>query len=156
MTNGRHYSLLPAGEFQPASISTDSVATDLDLWRNMVREYSEEMLGQPEHDGSDGRPIDYDTSRFYRDISAARASGELRVYALGIVLDALSLNSSIATVAVIDRQAFDRLFLNLVDVNCEGTVIRSLESTKSVKGLPFDAQTVRQLTASEPLARQVR
>jgi hypothetical protein len=47
VTNGRHYSLLPAGEFQPASISTDSAATDLDLWRNMVREYSEEMLGQP-------------------------------------------------------------------------------------------------------------
>ena len=47
----------------------------------MVREYSEEMLGQPEHDGSSGRPIDYDTWRFYRDMSAARLSGELRVYA---------------------------------------------------------------------------
>ena len=56
VTNGRHYSLLPAGEFQPASISTDSIRADLDLWHNMVREYSEEMLGQPEHNGSAGVP----------------------------------------------------------------------------------------------------
>src|SRR6266542_65995 len=60
VTNGRHYSLLPAGEFQPASISTQSIATDLDIWRNMVREYAEEMLGQPEHDGSSGIPVDYE------------------------------------------------------------------------------------------------
>lgn len=153
VTSGRHYSLLPAGEFQPASISTESVATDLDLWRNMVREYSEEMLGQPEHDGSSGRPIDYDTWRFYRDMSAARTSGELRVYALGIVLDALSLNSSIATVAVVESRAFDRLFRDLVDTNSEGTVMQSLPSNTTVRGLPFDAPTVHQLTSSEPLGQ---
>ncbi|MBP2417506.1 helix-turn-helix domain-containing protein [Microlunatus capsulatus] len=153
VTNGRHYSLLPAGEFQPASISTESVATDLDLWRNMVREYSEEMLGQPEHDGSSGRPIDYDTWRFYRDMSAARTSGELRVYALGIVLDALSLNSSIATVAVVESRAFDRLFRDLVDTNAEGTLIKSLPSNRTVSGLPFDPHTVHQLTSSEPLGQ---
>jgi hypothetical protein len=54
VTNGRHYSLLPAGEFQPASIAIRSIRSDRDLWRNSVREYSEEMLGQPEHDGSSG------------------------------------------------------------------------------------------------------
>lgn len=153
VTNGRHYSLLPAGEFQPASISTDSVATDLDLWRNMVREYSEEMLGQPEHDGSSGRPIDYGTWRFYRDMSAARSSGELRVYALGIVLDALSLNSSIATVAMIESKAFDRIFHDLVETNAEGDVIRSLPGARTVRGLAFDARTVQQLISSEPLGQ---
>lgn len=153
MTNGRHYSLLPAGEFQPASISTESVVTDLDLWRNMVREYSEEMLGQPEHDGSSGRPIDYDAWRFYRDMSAARRSSDLRVYALGVVLDALSLNTSIATVAVIESRAFDRLFRDLVDTNSEGDVITSLSSTKTIRGLPFDARTVQQLTSAEPLGQ---
>lgn len=153
VTNGRHYSLLPAGEFQPASISTESVATDLDLWRNIVREYSEEMLGQPEHDGSSGRPIDYDTWRFYRDMSAARMSGELRIYALGIVLDALSLNPTIATVAVVESGAFDRLFCDLVDTNFEGDVITSLILTKNLRGLPFDARTVQQLTSAEPLGQ---
>jgi hypothetical protein len=93
VTNGRHYSLLPAGEFQPASISPYSIETDLDIWRNMVREYAEEMLGQPEHDGSSGDPVDYDVWPFYRDMTAAREAGHIRPYALGVILDALSLNS---------------------------------------------------------------
>jgi hypothetical protein len=38
---GGHYSLVPAGEFQPIG------GLDGDLWRNIVREYSEELLGQP-------------------------------------------------------------------------------------------------------------
>jgi hypothetical protein len=92
VTNGRHYSLLPAGEFQPASISPQSISTDLDIWRNMVREYAEEMLGQPEHDGSSGVPVHYDVWPFYRDMTAARAAGQVRPYGLGVVLDALSLN----------------------------------------------------------------
>lgn len=75
VTNGRHYSLLPAGEFQPASIATQSISSDLDLWRNIVRESSEEMLGQPEHDGSSGTPVDYETWPFYRDMSRARRLG---------------------------------------------------------------------------------
>jgi hypothetical protein len=111
------------------------------------------MLGQPEHDGSSGRPIDYDTWRFYRDMSAARSSGELRVYALGIVLDALSLNSSIAKVAVTDSRAFDRLFRDLVATNSEGDVVTSLSSTKTLRGLPLDARTVQQLTRAEPLGQ---
>ena len=67
------------------------------------------------------------------------------------MLDALSLNASIATVAVIESRVFDRLFRDLVGTNSEGDVIRSLPATKTVSGLPFDARTVRQLTSAEPL-----
>ena len=45
VTGGGEYCLIPAGEFQPASVSPDSVLSDLDIWRNIVREYSEELLG---------------------------------------------------------------------------------------------------------------
>ncbi|HVQ99717.1 MAG TPA: hypothetical protein VMS16_13085 [Mycobacterium sp.] len=38
---------------------------DLDLWRNIVREYSEELLGEPEHDGGSGQPLDYECWSFY-------------------------------------------------------------------------------------------
>jgi len=48
------YDVSPAGEFQPAS-----VRNDFDLWRNIVREYSKELLGTPEHDGTRSKPIDY-------------------------------------------------------------------------------------------------
>ncbi|TCC65687.1 XRE family transcriptional regulator [Kribbella pittospori] len=153
VTNGRHYSLLPAGEFQPASISPQSISSDLDIWRNMVREYAEEMLGQPEHDGSSGVPVDYDVWPFYRDMTAARDAGTVRPHALGVILDALSLNSSIATTTVIDDTVFDDLFRDLVATNPEGEVVFSLNNNKSIRGLPFDEETVRRLTTREPLGQ---
>jgi hypothetical protein len=153
VTNGRHYSLLPAGEFQPASIAAASITADLDLWRNMVREYSEEMLGRPEHDGSGGKPLDYEVWPFFRDMNKAREAGELRAYALGVVLDALSLNAVIATAVVINDDAFDRLFRDLVSTNPEGEVIGSLDGKKSIHGLPFDEPTVTRLIEREPLGQ---
>ncbi|MFG1628992.1 hypothetical protein [Kribbella sp. NPDC049227] len=153
VTNGRHFSLLPAGEFQPASISPRSIASDLDIWRNMVREYAEEMLGQPEHDGSSGVPVDYEIWPFYRDMTAARAAGTVRPYALGVILDALSLNSSIATATVIDDTVFDDLFRDLVATNPEGEVVFTLDNNESIRGLPFDEETVKRLTTREPLGQ---
>jgi hypothetical protein len=54
--------VIPAGVFQPSGIAPWNVAGDFDLWRNVLREFSEELLGNPEHDGSSGAPIDYDAS----------------------------------------------------------------------------------------------
>ncbi|TCM35109.1 XRE family transcriptional regulator [Kribbella sp. VKM Ac-2568] len=153
VTNGRHYSLLPAGEFQPASIATESIQTDLNIWRNMVREYSEEMLGHPEHDGSTGTPVDYDVWPFYRDMTEAKNTGRLQAYALGVILDALSLNASVATVTVIDASTFDHLFRDLVATNPEGEVVLSLDNNKSIRGLPFDQETVTRLITAEPLGQ---
>jgi len=153
VTNGRHYSLLPAGEFQPASIAAASIAADLDLWRNMVREYREEMLGRTEHDGSGGKPLDYEVWPFFRDMNKAREAGDLRAYALGVVLDALSLNAVIATAVVINDDAFDRLFRGLVSTNPEGEVVGSLDGKKSIHGLPFDDATVTRLIENEPLGQ---
>lgn len=153
VTNGRHYSLLPAGEFQPASISPRSLLVDLDIWRNMVREYAEEMLGQPEHDGSGGTPVDYEVWPFFRDMTAARQAGNIRPYVLGVILDALSLNASIATATVMDDHVFDILFRDRVSTNPEGEVVTSIENDKSIHGLPFTEETVSRLITSEPLGQ---
>jgi hypothetical protein len=73
VTGGGEYGLAPAGEFQPASISPDNLLSDLNIWRNIVREYSEELLGQPERDGSGGWPVDYERLPFFRASQKARA-----------------------------------------------------------------------------------
>ena len=52
---GGMYHLIPAGMFQPSSVSPLDHVNDFDLWRNVMREYSEELLGNPEHDGSGRR-----------------------------------------------------------------------------------------------------
>jgi len=107
-----------------------------------VREYSEELLGQPEHDGSSGRPVDYERWPFFRSIQKARERGELHVYFLGITLNALNLNAAAVTVAVIDSVVFDSLFRDLADVNAEGEVVVRLGNDKEGYGVAFDEATI--------------
>lgn len=115
----------------------------------MMREYSEEFLGNPEHDGS-GAPIDYAREEPFRTLDEARAQGLVRAYCFGVALDALTLVGEILTVVVIDSEVFDEVFLDLVGANSEGTVTRG--DDPRVVGLPFTADVVGRLLASEPLA----
>lgn len=149
-TGGGLYCLVPAGEFQPASVAPQSLLPDLSIWRNIVREYSEELLGQPEHDGSTGRPLDYESWPFFRAMERARESGRLRVYVLSASLNSLSLNASILTVAVFDDRVFDSLFHDLDHVTAEGEVISRLDGEDG--WLAFDRSTVNRFLHAEKLA----
>jgi hypothetical protein len=149
VTGGGEYCLIPSGEFQPASVSPESVLADLNIWRNIVREYSEELLGQPEHDGSTGRPVDYEHWPFFRAMQKARERGELRVYVLGIALHALSLNATIVTVAVIDSAVFDSLFREAAQVNAEGEIVISWRGDKESHSLAFDEATISRFLHTE-------
>jgi hypothetical protein len=42
---GGMYHVMPAAVFQPSSISPLDQGNDFDLWRNVMREYSEEFVG---------------------------------------------------------------------------------------------------------------
>jgi transcriptional regulator with XRE-family HTH domain len=147
---GGQYGVIPAGEFQPSCIAPTCMMDDLDLWRNIVREYSEELLGEPEHDGSSGQPLDYDCWPFYRSMQRARESGHLRAYALGVVLHALGLNPAIMTAVIIDDVAFDDLFRDRAMINAEGQVVTSLHGDQSVYGLEFTEAVVLQFLEREP------
>ena len=149
VTGGGEYCLIPSGEFQPASVSPDSVLADLNIWQNIVREYSEELLGQPEHDGSTGRPVNYEHWPFFRAMQKARERGELRVYVLGIALHALSLNATIVTVAVIDSAVFDSLFREAAQVNAEGEIVVNWRDDKESHNLAFDEATISRFLHTE-------
>ncbi|MGH3931480.1 MAG: hypothetical protein ACRDTF_16095 [Pseudonocardiaceae bacterium] len=55
----------------------------------MVREYSEELLGEPEHDGTRSRPIDYEQWPLFQRLQAAREDGSVSACFLGLGLNAL-------------------------------------------------------------------
>lgn len=131
--------LLPAGIFQPSSVLPESVANDFSIWRNIQREYAEELLGKPEYDGS-GQPIDYANLEPFASMDRARLSGKMRLYCLGMTLDALTLSGDLLTVAVIDPDLYDEMFREAVDVNDEGAV--------AAKALPFEENTIRRLSES--------
>lgn len=145
---GGMLSVMPTGVFQPASIAPTHDSADFDLWRNVMREYSEEFLGNPEHDG-DGDPIDYDNQEPFRSLNAARREGRIKVHYLGTGLDALNLVGDALTVAVFDAETFDDIFRDMVEVNEEGTIARD---GKTLENYVFDDLTIEHLLATEAIA----
>ncbi|MGW0003413.1 helix-turn-helix domain-containing protein [Nocardia grenadensis] len=140
--------IIPAGVFQPAAIGHANVARDLSLWRNMLREFSEEFLDEPEHDGSSGTPVDYDAEPF-RTLSEGRRAGKVRAWCFGMGIDPLAPAGEILTAAVIDSDVFDALFAGMVSRNAEGEIVPSEAGTVGIKWTPA---TVRRILNHEPLA----
>lgn len=146
------YGLIPAGEFQPSSVASWDKENDFDMWRNMVREYSEELLGEPERDGSSGEPLDYDNWPLYRSLQQARQEGRVTAWCLGVGLDTLTLTATILTTVVMDDDVFDSLFGESVRINAEGVLVTAAESSSVSEGVPFTEDSVRRLLTEEPMA----
>jgi hypothetical protein len=115
--NAGMYQVLPVGVFQPLGSPPDG--PDFSLWRGMVREFSEEIIGEPEH-----HQVDYETTKPGRctthwngRVAAAAVGSTSSVWAW----DPLSLATDLLTIAVFEADVFDALFGNLVSVNAEGT-----------------------------------
>jgi transcriptional regulator with XRE-family HTH domain len=115
------------------------------------REYSEELLGTPEHDGTRSKPIDYHGWPLYRDLEDAQKSGSLVPFALGLGLDALTLAATILTVVVIDDDVFTRAFGAATRYNEEGEIV-AIGDGRATEGIPFTQESVRRLLTSEPMA----
>jgi transcriptional regulator with XRE-family HTH domain len=141
--------LMPCGIFQPSSVHPGSLKADFDLWRNIQREYSEEFLGDPEHDGSGG-PVDYTVAPFDR-MQQAVDDGRIRAYCLGVGLDALTLAGEIMTVVVFDADVYDTLFAEMVDINEEGTIVKTGRAHPT-SAIPFTGHMVDELVDGGRLA----
>lgn len=140
--------IIPAGVFQPAAIGQASIARDFDLWRNMLREFSEEFLDSPEHDGSSGTPVDYDTEPF-RTLSGGRRTGDVRAWCFGIGIDPLAPAGEILTTVVCDSEVFDAAFPQIAPQNAEGELYPSDPGTV---GIAWNGTNVRRALNREPLA----
>jgi hypothetical protein len=134
--------------FQPSAISPHVRAHDFDLWHGMLREYSEEFLGNLEHDGNASTPIDYDHQEPFRSLNQARRENRVRAYCFGIGLDPLTLCGEILTAVVIDDAVFDQVFAELVQSNNEGAIVTG----PSGRGIALTEDNVDRLVTSEPMA----
>lgn len=150
-TAGGVYDVIPAGEFQPSSVALWDRRGDFDLWRNITREYSEELLGAPEHDGTRTEPIDYGSWPLYQALEQAQAAGTVTVFLLGVGLDALTLAATILTVVVIEDDVFEAVFGHAVRFNDEGEIV-GIGDGRPVEGIPFTAESVTRMLEHEPMA----
>jgi len=145
---GGMYQVIPVGIFQPASGTPESERADLSLWRAMVREFSEELLGASEDYRTEDGPFRYENWDFYRRLTSARETGQLRVWCLGLGVDPLTLVTDILTVAVFDSELFDATFPSVVAENAEGRVVTGQGRT----GFSFTDETVSRFTGgAEPM-----
>lgn len=149
------YHVMPAGVFQPSSIAPWHQANDFNLWHSLSREFAEEFLGEEEADGTSPTPIDYEGTEPFHSFNDARRDGKFRVYLFGVGLDPLTLCGEMLSVAVVDADAFDQLFADLVVANQEGSVVSASSGTPT-QGIPFTDEAVQRLLTSEPLAAPAR
>lgn len=134
--------VIPVGIFQPSGEAPWNEANDFDLWRGMLREYAEELLGVDEDHGSETAPIDYDRWPFAQRMAAARGDGLIRAFCLGLGADPLTFAVDLLVVVVIDALVYDDLFGGAVAGNAEGSVLAPRA---------FDPETVADLTAHHPV-----
>jgi hypothetical protein len=150
-TNGGLYQVAPVGMFQPSHDAPWNRANDFSLWRAIVRELSEELLGSGEDYHSDAAPIDYERWPLYAALADARRAGTLRVHWLGLGMDPLTLVVDMLTVAVFDPAVFDAVFADLVPANAEGHILTTEDATGATLGIPFTAATVERFSTAEPM-----
>jgi hypothetical protein len=136
---GGLYQLMPVGVFQAAAEGEEARVRDLDPWRCMAREFREEFLGGPEDYPAFG---DYMSWPFFASMAAARSTGKLTLWCLGLGADPLTLANDLLCVAVFASDTFDALFGRLVGSNTEGRVMT---------GVPFTAETVDRFARDEPM-----
>ena len=158
---GGMYQVIPVGVFQPSGEASWNVAGDFGLWRCMLREFAEELLGADEDHGSETLPIDYASWPFARRMTDALAEGRVRAWCLGLGTDPLTFAVDLLTVTLIDAPLYDDLFGGAVAGGAakdstvkdgtakDGTVKDNAEGTV----LPrhhFDAATVARLISGHP------
>ena len=139
---GGLYQAIPVGIFQPSGEAAWNEANDFDLWRGLLREYAEELLGASEEYGSEDAPIDYAAWPLARAMTDALATGQIRAYCLGLGTDPLTFAMDLLAVVVIDAPLYDELFGGLVADNAEGRVIAPR---------PFTEAAIKELTRDAPL-----
>lgn len=126
---GGLYQVLPVGIFQASGDEPWNQRNDFDLWRCMVREFAEELLGHPEDQAGSG-PIDYPAWPFARRLTDA-LDKDVKANFLGMGVDPLTLATDVLTVVVFDAALFDSVFDGLVSVNAEGRVLEALDFSEA-------------------------
>jgi hypothetical protein len=139
---GGLYQVIPVGVFQPSGEAPWNEANDFSVWRGLLREFAEELLGADEDHGSEQAPVDYAAWPLAKAMTDGLADGRVRAWCLGLGADPLTLALDLLAVVVIDAPLYDDLFGDVVDANAEGRVLSPRR---------FDEPAVTELLANAPL-----
>jgi hypothetical protein len=134
---GGLYQVVPVGVFQASGPGLADEPAEFSLWNFLLREYAEELLGEPERTG-----VDYRTWPFAVEMTAALRAGRIRAHCVGLGVDPLTFATDLLVTVVLDAPVFDALFGAWVAENDEGTVTEhpfTAAALRSVDELPMQA-----------------
>ncbi len=134
---GGLYMIVPVGIFQASDDQPCNERNDFSLWRCLVREYAEELLGESEDYSGDQAPIDYETWRLAARMTDALGSGLISAHVLGMGVDPLTFATDLLTVVVFDARLFDELFASMVNTNAEGRLVSFDPGRRRAQGFPL-------------------
>ena len=142
-----NYHVIPAEEFQPSSKAAASFKEDLDFWKNIMREYSEEIGCNPEFDGNSGKHYDYEREPL-KTLNREKQKDNIKLYFLGFGLDPLTLQGEILTTCVFKNNTFNKIFSDIHDKNKEGDIISDYHRW----GRPFNKENIELYLNEQTLA----
>lgn len=116
------FHVIPAGEFQPSCLAPNSFKEDFNLWKNIMREYAEELLCMDEYSGNSTIPINYNVKPF-TSLERERAANNIKAFYLGTGLDPITFQGEILTAVVFKEETFNKIFQNVCTENSEGKII---------------------------------
>lgn len=111
----------PAGEFQPESENPEDFYKDFNFWKNIMREYAEEIGMKKEYDGNSGFETDYSSPPFSL-MQEAIDNKNAKLYFLGFGLDPLSLQGEVLTICIFKYEEFCKIFPDIRAENEEGII----------------------------------
>jgi hypothetical protein len=129
---GGLYQVVPVGVFQASGPA--AAPEDFSLWNFLLREYAEELLGEPER-----TDVDYASWPFAVAMSAASRAGRLRAHCVGLGVDPLTFATDLLVAVVLDADVFDDLFGRWVAENEEGAVTEHPFTASAIEDLPMQA-----------------
>ncbi len=144
---GGYFHVVPSGEFQPAvwgrtAFDDEIINRDRDFWRNIMREYDEEIQNSPE--------IDYYGEYLhippYEQLMSAYEKGEIKVYLLGACIDPFNLRTQMLTACVFKENTFHKIFTNLKELDAEGKLTWK---GNSFEGLEFSEDEIKKRISSQ-------
>lgn len=132
------FHVIPAGEFQPENDAPLAFKNDFSWWKNIMREYAEEVGGKKEFDGNKASKADYNTAPF-NELQKAIDSKKASIYYVGFGLDPLTLQGEILTISVFDYDTFTSIFPKIIDENDEGKIYNE---SKEKWGYPYENEVI--------------
>ena len=101
------YHIVPSGTFQPDTPEDENHARDFSIWRNVLREIAEELLGVEEVRETIDASRDFERHPKLRQYVAGVDNGSVRPFFLGLCIHPPAAKPDLLTAVIVDTNEFD-------------------------------------------------